>query len=331
MFRMVAAAAGAALMAVVMTAGPAMADTQGTTTTLSLPSNRVVWGLEFNFVMSVGINATEGHWVIEAGSPTFPTTILCGGQLPGQTSCAMPPSALPPGNYNLIAIYDGTENFSFSASGLVQLTVVAQQPTNTSLSLSPSTVVFGHEDSEIIQVLANGDTGNPAQGAATVLLGSAPLSPQCTNIPLFNGGNFCRLTASQLQPGTYQLTARFDGSRDFAGSTSAPRTLTVVPQQPTTTNLTLSAASVPFGNEQIETLTATITPAASGTPTGFVTVKAGSTAVCTIILANATGTCSLTASQLARGTYQITATYNGDTTYASSTSSPPQTLTVTRR
>ena len=46
-------------------------------------------------------------------------------------------------------------------------------------------------------------------------------------------GNSCRLTASQLQPGTYQLTARFDGSRDFASSTSAPQTLTVkVPVRP---------------------------------------------------------------------------------------------------
>lgn len=53
--------------------------------------------------------------------------------------------------------------------------------------------------------------------------------------------------------------------------------------------------------------------------------------MCTIILASATGNCTLTPNQLARGTHRITATYNGDTTYAKSTSSPPQTLTVTRR
>ena len=59
-------------------------------------------------------------------------------------------------------------------------------------------------------------------------------------------------------------------------------------------------------------------------------MKAGATAVCTIILTNGTDNCTLTPRQLARGSYQITATYNGDTTYAKSTS-PPQTLTVTRR
>jgi len=43
-----------------MTAGPAQADTQGTTTTLTLPSHRVVWGQEPNFAMSVEISAPEG-------------------------------------------------------------------------------------------------------------------------------------------------------------------------------------------------------------------------------------------------------------------------------
>src|SRR5207248_2209873 len=168
-------------------------------------------------------------------------------------------------------------------------------------------------------------------GPVTVLAGSTPLS-QCSNIgvDIFGTGD-CSLTASELPPGTYQLTARFDGSQNFAGSTSAPQTLTVTAQQSTTTSLTLSAPSVPFANEQAETLTAHVTPATSGTPTGNVTVKAGATAVCTITLASATGNCTLTPRQLARGSYQITATYNGDATYAKSTSSPPQTLTVTRR
>jgi hypothetical protein len=327
-FRMLTAAVGAVVMAVAMTASPAMADREGTSTTLTLPSHRVVLGLESNFAMSVEISAPEGTWAIEAGSPTFATIILCGGQI-SQTSCFMPPNALPPGDYNLIAIYNGDENFDFSASGLEPLTVIAQQPTSTSLSLSASTVVFGHEDSEVLQVLANGDTGNPAEGFATVLLGSEPLSPECTNIEVSHPGDFCRLTASQLPPGTYQLTARFDGSRDFASSTSAPQTLTVVPQQPTTTRLTLSAPSVPFGNEQTETLTATVTPATSGTPTGNVTVRAGATAVCTFALANATGKCSLTASQLPPGSYPLTATYSGDDTYATSADAT-QTLTVAK-
>jgi hypothetical protein len=320
---MLSAAGGAALMAAAITAGSAKADTSGTTTSLTLQSNRVVAGLESNFSMSVDVNATEGFWSIEAGSPATGTIGLCGGNLPAETSCNMPFNALPPGNYNLIAIYNGTENFGPSASGLEPLTVIAQQPTSTSLTLSPATVIFGHEDAAALQVLATGDTGNPAPGTGTVLLNSAPLDTQCTNIPLFSGGNFCRLGASELQPGTYQLTAQFDGSQNFASSTSLPQMLTVLPQVSTTTSLKLSAPSVPFGNEQTETLTATVTPATSGTPTGNVTVKAGSTTLCTIPLANATGTCTLTGSQLPPGSYPLTATYSGDDTYAASADTTP--------
>jgi len=44
---------------------------------------------------------------------------LCGGQLPAQTSCAMPSGALPPGIYNLIAIYNGTDsNVTLHAAAL---------------------------------------------------------------------------------------------------------------------------------------------------------------------------------------------------------------------
>ena len=312
-----------------MTASPARADTDPTTTTLTLASNRVVFGFEGSFQMLVGVNAFDGSWSITAGSPATGSIPLCGGDVSSGTSCFMPAGALPPGNYNLVAVYSGSENSSPSASSLVPLTVIAQQPTVTSLRLSSDTVIASHEDSEELDFQVTGDTGNAAQGPVTVLAGSTPLS-QCTNIgvDIFGDGS-CNLTASELPSGTYQLTARFDGSQNFAGSTSAPQTLTVVAQQSTTTNLTLSAPSVPFANEQTETLTATVTPATSGTPTGTVTVKAGSTTLCTIALASATGKCTLTASQLPPGSYPLTATYSGDDIYTTSADTA-QTLTVAK-
>jgi Bacterial Ig-like domain (group 3) len=314
-----------------MTASPARADTDPTSTTLTLASHRVVFGFEGSFTMQVGVNAFDGSWSITAGSPATGSIPLCGGDVSSGTSCTMPAGALPPGNYNLVAVYSGSENSSPSASGLEPLTVIAQQPTATSLtlSLSPSTVIVGHEDSEDLEFQVAGDTGNAARGLVTVLAGSTPLS-QCTNIGVdVFGDGFCSLTASELPPGTYQLTARFDGSQNFAGSTSAPQTLTVAAQQSTTTSLTLSAASVPFANEQTETLTATVTPATSGTPTGTVTVTSGTTPVCTITLAGGTGKCTLTGSQLAIGSYPLTATYNGDNTDATSADTT-QTLTVAK-
>jgi hypothetical protein len=84
-----------------------------------------------------------------------------------------------------------------------------------------------------------------------------------------------------------------------------------------TVALTASAPKVTYGAEQSETLTATTSSTAGGTPTGAVTVTgpAGGTP-CTITLANGTGSCKLTARQLPAGTDTVTAAYGGDISYA---------------
>lgn len=91
-----------------------------------------------------------------------------------------------------------------------------------------------------------------------------------------------------------------------------------------TIGLTASAAKVTYGAEQSETLTATVSSAAGGTPAGAVTVTSptGGT-LCTITLAGGTGTCTLTARQLPAGTSMLTAGYSGDATYL------PATMTAT--
>jgi hypothetical protein len=136
-------------------------------------------------------------------------------------------------------------------------------------------------------------------------------------------------TGSQLAISSYPLTASYGGDNAYAASADTSKTL-IVAKEPTTPTLTLSTHTVARGGEQAEFFSVTVAPATSGTPTGTVTVNEGSVGVCTFILGKDTG-CGLTANQLRRGTYQITATYNGDTTYAASTSTPPQTLTVVAR
>jgi hypothetical protein len=146
---------------------------------------------------------------------------------------------------------------------------------------------------------------------------------------LTNGTGTCSLMANQLPLGSYPLTATYSGSDAFLTSADTSQTLNVV-KEPTTTSLTLSAGTISVGAEQTERFTVQVRPTISGTPTGNVTVKANGTALSTVTLVNGTGSFTLASRQLARSTYQITAVYNGDNTYASSTLSPPQTLVVTR-
>ena len=84
-----------------------------------------------------------------------------------------------------------------------------------------------------------------------------------------------------------------------------------------------------YGHEQAEHLTVTVTPQYSGTPSGKVTIKTGTTTVCTITLASGKGHCTLTARQLRRGTYTLAAAYPGSSDFTSSTSAR-KTLTVVK-
>lgn len=92
-----------------------------------------------------------------------------------------------------------------------------------------------------------------------------------------------------------------------------------------TITLRASAPTVTYGDEQAETLTATVTSPAGGTPTGTVTVTDGTLTACQITLTNGTGTCTLPATAIPGGTGQLTATYSGDARYAAASS----TATVT--
>jgi hypothetical protein len=95
----------------------------------------------------------------------------------------------------------------------------------------------------------------------------------------------------------------------------------------TAASLTLSRSSVAFGHENGEKLTVKVTAPLGGTPAGTVTIKTGSTVLCTIHLVNGAGSCTLAAKRLNPGSYPLKAAYGGAPYYA--VSSATKTLTVT--
>ena len=196
--------------------------------------------------------------------------------------------------------------------------------TRTALTVSAATITAGSEQSEKITATVTPQSGGTATGTVSVAAGAASV---CT-ITLASGTGTCSLTASQLPAGIYTLTGAYSGDTFLAGSTSAGKAVTVKTAAPATaTALTLSAATAKVGAEQNEHFTAKVTAPSGGTPTGKVTIKAGSVTLCTITLSGGKGTCSPTASKLAAGSYQVTATYAGSTAFAASTSAK-KTLTV---
>ena len=198
--------------------------------------------------------------------------------------------------------------------------------TTTTLSVSAASLASGQEQVEQVTVHVTPVTGGTPTGTVTV---SAAGNTLCT-IALSGGSGSCALRASQLPVGNYQVTANYSGDGSYLGSFSnANHTVHVLASRAATmTGLTLSAARVKVGQQPTERLSVHVVNKAGGSPTGKVTVKAGSTTLCVITLAKTAGTCKLTPKQLKPGTYHLTAAYPGSTRFGGSTS-PKKTLTVT--
>jgi hypothetical protein len=86
-----------------------------------------------------------------------------------------------------------------------------------------------------------------------------------------------------------------------------------------------NAFLVDTGINDPSTLTsAGISASVGGIPTGTVTIKIKSTVLCTIRLANGTGSCTLSARRLNPGSYSLTASYGGSTYYTGTCHQDPE-------
>jgi hypothetical protein len=154
----------------------------------------------------------------------------------------------------------------------------------------------------------NGETVTFMKG--TKVLGTGTLS-----------GGSASFTTSTLPVSTDYIKAVYSGDSNYAASTSKAVSQ-VVSKATTTTALTSSLNPSNFG--QSVTFTASVTPQFSGAVTGTVTFYDGATALKTVALSG--GTAKFTTSTLISGGHNITATYNGNTSFTGSSASLTQTV-----
>jgi sugar lactone lactonase YvrE len=186
-------------------------------------------------------------------------------------------------------------------------------------------------------------TGNvtlPSYGSSVTILGR-PQTPGAGIVPtgsyqfmdgstvlasgsLDASGEAYLITAT-LAPGTHTISMVYGGDANFTGSTSSTFTVTVpaAPLVSTTTSLTVTNTSSTYGGAISGTVT--VTPVSgSVNPTGVVTLLSGSTPLGTCSLAAASGatsSCSYSLTGVAAGAQTMTASYAGNSTFASSASS----------
>ncbi len=90
----------------------------------------------------------------------------------------------------------------------------------------------------------------------------------------------------------------------------------------TSTWLTQATTLVLYGSEQLQIFHVTVRPApgVSRAPTGTVTIKSGSTTLCTIVLSVRGGSCSPSPRALPPGIYGVRGYYSGDAMFSASVS-----------
>ena len=183
--------------------------------------------------------------------------------------------------------------------------------TSTALTSTPNPSTLG----QTVTLNATVSAVAPAVGVPTGTVTFRDGATVIGTATLVNGS--ASISISTLAVGTHPLTAAYGGNATFAASTSAVVNQVVNAPAAAATSTSLTSTPNPSTTGQAVTLSATVTSAA-GVPTGTVTFRDGATALATVTLVN--GSASFSTTALAVGSHPLTAAYNGNATFAASTS-----------
>ncbi len=265
-------------------------------------------------------DAVVGNWGVAFGADgNYDLTILLGN---GDGTFQPPITFLTGGGYSdSVAVADfngdgkpdvavttyggnGTGTPPGIVSVLLNNTAAA---TATGLSSSPNPSYYAQSVTLIATVTSNNGTptGTVIFYNGSTQIGSAALS-----------GGSASVSTSSLPTGSDPITAAYQGSGSFAGSTSP--VLTQVVNGTVSTTTTLSSFPNPSTYGQTVGFVAQVT-SGSGTPTGTVQLLLGSTVVGTGTLSN--GLAYINVSTLPLGSDSMTAAYQGSANFGASTSS----------
>ena len=192
-------------------------------TSLKLSAASVVYGNEKTLKLTATavpqFTGTPGGVVtITAGQATMCTVKLSAGT--GSCSAASA-TVLNTGRATLTASYTGSADFlPSSASAALQ---VREPQSRTSLTLSPASVAYGHEQSLKLTVTVAPQYSGSPRGTVIIAVGQTTL---CTIRLSAQGGSCSPASPRVLTIGKHLIVASYQGSADFAAS-STSRTLTV--------------------------------------------------------------------------------------------------------
>ena len=287
----------------------------GSITVVGTPANPT-YGASLTFTATVaassGAPTPTGTltWTLTGTAATCAPSTLSGT---GTATCTV--TGATPGSYTATANYQGDATYS-AAMGATSLTVAKLTLGSLSVADAPANPVYGATLTFTATVTAASGGPTPAGTVTWTLTGTAATCGSST----LSGSGTATCTVTGATPGSYTATANYQGDATYSAQSASGPALVVAPLTPASVVLTSALVNGTL------TFTATVNPASGGpTPTGTVAwVLTGTTATCTpSTLGGGVTSCSVTGA--ARGTYTVTATYQGDATYAALAS---PTLTV---
>jgi large repetitive protein len=243
-------------------------------------------------------------------------------------TCTVVYTSTTPASHSITAVYLGSAGAYNGSTSTAITETVGSASTTTTVASSDTTAVPGETITytATVAVTAPGsgtpsaaDTVTFKDGATTITCGAGSVA--------FNGTTAtCTVVYTSTTPATHSITAVFGGDANYLTSTSSALTESVGKAATTTSVASSDTTAVP-GQTITYTATVAVTAPGSGTPSGADTVTFkdgattitcgagsvafnGTTATCTVVYANTTGS-----------PHSITATFNGDANYAASTSS----------
>jgi hypothetical protein len=271
-----------------------------------------------NYGQSVTFTATVTAEV--GGTPTGTVSFLDGNTSLGNSSlnsnsvATLSTSSLAVGTQSITVIYNGDTHFVPSeAPAKSQLVQGSVGRLGTSLIAfgghalgisSAKTEALNNAGNEQMTVTSVTATGDFAVQANSCMNGVKP-STHCNVNVVF--------TPTQLGPRSGTLTFTDNAS-------NSPQTAQLTGTGLSGTNTTLVSSLNPANFDQTVTFTATVAGQSGATPTGTVGFLDGTTSLGKSSL-NSSGVATFTISTLSVETHSITATYDGDTQFAPSTSS----------
>ena len=265
-------------------------------------------------------------------------TVGPGGITLGAATTPITVSNLAVGTHSITAKYvPGTGNATYAASSSTAQTVTVGQAvtslTNPAVTfpLAPP-YYFGNPVtvSSTLSVTTTGQSGTFAAPTGTVTL------KEGTNVlgvgtigSTYCAGLVCSFPVPAPVGGNHFYTVVYSGDANYAGfsATDPSGSPIVVTPAGTTTTVTVNPATSALGQSVV--LTATVTPTLNSTPpTGTVTFFVNSVGQAPVALSGGVASMPVSSMLVSTNPNTIWATYNADSNYATSTSTPALNYTV---